>query len=76
MTADQWKWPTRKDSKVNNFSEMSREKEKELDDKIAKMEKEVLDLDRKLRHEREKLADIELFIAGGALEPMKAASYR
>ena len=30
----------------------------------------------KLRHEREKLADIELFIAGGALEPMKPASYR
>ena len=39
-------------------------------------EKEVLSLDEKLRHEREKLADIELFIAGGALDPMKPAAMR
>ena len=30
----------------------------------------------RLRHEREKLADIELFIAGGSLDPMRPASYR
>ena len=55
---------------------MSREKEKELDEVISRLQKEVLDLDAKLRHEREKLADIELFIAGGALEPMKPAAMR
>ena len=55
---------------------MSREKEQEQDDIIARLQQEVLELDAKLRHEREKLADIELFIAGGALEPMKPAAMR
>ena len=55
---------------------MSREKEKELDELIEKLEAEVADLDQRLRHEREKLADIELFIAGGALDPMKPATFR
>ena len=58
------------------FSEMSRERERELDEQIEKLESEVADLDRRLRHEREKLADIELFIAGGALDPMKPATFR
>ena len=40
-----------------------------------KLEAEVADLDQRLRHEREKLADIELFIAGGALDPMKPATF-
>ena len=35
----------------------------------------MADLDQRLRHEREKLADIELFIAGGALDPMKPATF-
>ena len=55
---------------------MSREREKELDQLIGKLEAEVAELDKKLKHEREKLADIELFIAGGALDPMKPASFR
>ena len=55
---------------------MSRERERELDEQIEKLESEVADLDRRLRHEREKLADIELFIAGGALDPMKPATFR
>lgn len=55
---------------------MSKDKERVLDDQISSLQMEVLDLDHRLRHEREKLADIELFIAGGSLDPMRPASYR
>ena len=52
---------------LSSFERMSRDKERALDEQIAQLQREVLDLDHRLRHEREKLADIELFIAGGTL---------
>lgn len=55
---------------------MSQDRERALDEQISALQMEVLDLDHRLRHEREKLADIELFIAGGSLDPMRPASYR
>lgn len=52
---------------LSSFERMSRDRERALDEQIAQLKREVLDLDHRLRHEREKLADIELFIAGGTL---------
>lgn len=52
------------------------QEKKELDTKIAIMEKEVADLHLRLIQERTKSADAELFIEGGALEPIKCGNFR
>lgn len=57
-------------------SEMAEQKERELDEKIAAMERRVAELHQQLLHERTKSADAELFIVGGALEPMKGGNFR